>query len=319
MFAPERLTLGIFLPLRFYEGSMAVLAGQAELVRQIDRQEFAAVWVRDVPLYSPSFGDAGQVFDPFTYLAFLAAQTKKIALATGSAIFSLRHPIDLAKAASTIDQLSGGRLVLGIASGDRPAEFPAYGLRHDERGPRFAEAVSYFRQLMRPGHLEIDSPLGRFSRAEFLPKPAAGNIPLIVTGSSGQSLRWIAEHADGWLTYPDATHTPMGPQRLAEKIRAWRAMIPDGGFRPHMTNEWLDLVDDPDHPRTPLRNGFVLRTGRKGLIALLEEWRTAGVNHAALGIQFSQRPAADVLQELAEEVLPYFPTHEGPGTLPDAW
>lgn len=319
MFAPERLTLGIFLPLRFYEGSMAVLAGQAELVRQIDRQEFAAVWVRDVPLYSPSFGDAGQVFDPFTYLAFLAAQTKKIALATGSAIFSLRHPIDLAKAASTIDQLSGGRLVLGIASGDRPVEFPAYGLRHDDRGPRFAQAVAYFRQLMRPGHLEIDSPLGRFSRAEFLPKPAAGSIPLIVTGSSGQSLRWIAEHADGWLTYPDATHTPMGPQRLAEKIRAWRAMIPDGGFRPHMTNEWLDLVDDPDHPRTPLRGGFVLRTGRKGLIALLEEWQAAGVNHAALGIQFAQRPATEVLQELAEEVLPHFPAHEGPANLPDAW
>ena len=319
MFAPERLTLGIFLPLRFYEGSMAVLAGQAELVRQIDRQEFAAVWVRDVPLYSPSFGDAGQVFDPFTYLAFLAAQTKKIALATGSAIFSLRHPIDLAKAASTIDQLSGGRLVLGIASGDRPVEFPAYGLRHDDRGPRFAQAVAYFRQLMRPGHLEIDSPLGRFSRAEFLPKPAAGSIPLIVTGSSGQSLRWIAEHADGWLTYPDATHTPMGPQRMAEKIRAWRAMIPDGGFRPHMTNEWLDLVDDPDHPRTPLRGGFVLRTGRKGLIALLEEWQAAGVNHAALGIQFAQRPATEVLQELAEEVLPHFPAHEGPANLPDAW
>ncbi|MGS1109834.1 LLM class oxidoreductase [Achromobacter anxifer] len=319
MFAPERLTLGIFLPLRFYEGSMAVLAGQAELVRQIDRQEFAAVWLRDVPLYSPSFGDAGQVFDPFTYLAFLAAQTKKIALATGSAIFSLRHPIDLAKAASTIDQLSGGRLVLGIASGDRPVEFPAYGLQHDDRGPRFAQAVAYFRQLMRPGHLEIDSPLGRFSRAEFLPKPAAGSIPLIVTGSSGQSLRWIAEHADGWLTYPDATHTPMGPQRLAEKIRAWRAMIPDGGFRPHMTNEWLDLVDDPDHPRTPLRGGFVLRTGRKGLIALLEEWQAAGVNHAALGIQFAQRPATEVLQELADEVLPHFPAHEGPANLPDAW
>nr|WP_088142745.1 LLM class oxidoreductase [Achromobacter xylosoxidans] len=319
MFAPDRLTLGIFLPLRFYEGSMAVLAGQAELVRQIDRQDFAAIWVRDVPLYSPSFGDAGQVFDPFTYLAFLAAQTKKIALATGSAIFSLRHPIDLAKAASTIDQLSGGRLVLGVASGDRPVEFPAYGLRHDERGTRFAEAVSYFRQLMRPGRLEIDSPLGRFSNAEFLPKPAAGVIPLIVTGSSGQSLPWIAEHADGWLTYPDATDTSIGPTRLGAKIRAWRAQIPDGGFRPHMTNEWLDLAEDPDHPRTPLHNGFVLRTGRKGLIALLEEWQAVGVNHAAIGIQFSQRPAAEVLQELTEEVLPHFPTHQGPANMPDAW
>lgn len=319
MFAPDRLTLGIFLPLRFYEGSMAVLAGQAELVKQIDRQEFAAVWVRDVPLYASSFGDAGQVFDPFTYLAFLAGHTKNIALATGSAIFSLRHPIDLAKAASTIDQLSGGRLVLGIASGDRPVEFPAYGLEHGERGTRFAEAVSYFRQLMRPGPLEIDSALGRFNRAEFLPKPAAGSIPLVVTSSSGQSLPWIGEHADGWLTYPDATDNPLGPQRLAAKIRAWRALIPDGGFRPHMTNEWLDLTDDPDHPRTPLHNGFVLRTGRKGLIALLEEWQAAGVNHAALGIQFSRRPAAEVLQELAEEVLPHFPSHQGPAPLPAAW
>lgn len=319
MFAPDKLTLGVFLPLRFYDGDMRMLAGQAELVERIDRHDFAAVWVRDVPLFDPSFGDAGQVFDPFTYLAFLAARTKNVALATGSAIFSLRHPIDLAKASATIDQLSGGRLVLGVAAGDRPIEFPAYGLEHGERGERFARAVAYFRQLMLAGRLAIDSPLGHFEDAELLPKPATGAIPLIVTGASGQSLDWIAEHADGWLTYPDATHTPQGPQRLAEKIRAWRDLIPDGGFRPHMTNEWLDLVDDPDHPRTPLRGGFVLRTGRKGLIALLEAWQAAGVNHAALGIQFSRRPAAEVIQELAEDVLPHFPTHQGMPTLAVAW
>lgn len=310
MFAPDRLTVGIFLPLRPYEGNMKVLAGQADLVTEIDRRGFAAVWVRDVPLFDPSFGDAGQVFDPFTYLAFLAARTKNVALATGSAVVSLRHPIDLAKAAATIDQLSGGRLVMGVASGDRPIEFPAYGLEHATRAERFAQAVTYIRQLMNTGPLTIDSPLGSFSGAEFLPKPAAGTIPMMVTGSSGQSLAWIAEHADGWLTYPNATHTATGPQHLAEKIRAWRALIPDGAFRPHMTNEWLDLVDDPDYPRTPLRGGYVLRTGRKGLIALLEAWQAAGVNHAALGIQFSQRTPAEVLQELSEEVLPHFPSHQ---------
>lgn len=310
MFAPNELTLGIFLPLRFYDGNMGVLAGQSEVVRDIDRHGFAAVWVRDVPLLDPAFGDAGQVFDPFTYLAFLAAQTKTIALATGSAIFSLRHPIDLAKASATIDQLSGGRLVLGIASGDRAVEFPAYGLEHSERGERFAQAVAYFRQLVRGKTPIIDSPLGRIAGAEFLPKPVAGAIPLIVTGSSRQSLGWIGEQADGWLTFPEATHTLEGPQRLAEKIRAWRKLIPDGGFRPHMTNEWLDLVDDPNHPRIPLQGGYVLRTGRKGLIDLLGEWRNAGVNHAALGVQFSQRPVADVVQELAEEVLPHFPSHQ---------
>lgn len=309
MFAPDKLTVGIFLPLRNYAGDMKVLAGQADLVSQIDRQGFAAVWVRDVPLFDPSFGDAGQVFDPFTYLAYLAARTKHVALATGSAVISLRHPIDLAKAATTIDQLSGGRLVMGVASGDRPIEFPAYGLEHGDRAERFAHALSYMRQLMQAGPLAIDSPLGRFKGAEFLPKPVAGAIPLMVTGSSGQSLAWIAEHADGWLTYPNATHTPTGPQHLAEKIRAWRDLIPGGAFRPHMTNEWIDLVDDPDHPRTPLHGGYVLRTGRKGLMALLEAWQAAGVNHAALGIQFSQRPASEVLEELAADVLPHFPSH----------
>lgn len=319
MFAPNELTLGIFLPLKFYEGDMSVLAGQAELVADIDQRGFAAVWVRDVPLYDPSFGDAGQVFDPFTYLAFLAARTKMIALATGSAIFSLRHPIDLAKASATIDQLSGGRLVLGIASGDRPIEFPAYGLARDERGERFAQAVAYFRQLLRTGREAIDSPLGHIDGAELLPKPVCGTIPLIVTSSSGQSAQWIAEQADGWLTYPEATHTRLGPQRLAQKIRNWREAIPDGGFRPHMTNEWLDLMDDPDHPRTPLRGGYVLRTGRKGLIELLYEWKQAGVNHAALGIQFSQRPVAQVLQELAQEVLPHFPSLPGPPAIEVSW
>ncbi|MCB4324116.1 LLM class oxidoreductase [Alcaligenes nematophilus] len=319
MFAPGRLTMGIFLPLRFYQGDMSVLAGQAALVEEIDRQDFAAVWVRDVPLYDPSFGDAGQVFDPFTYLAFLAARTRRVALATGSTIFSLRHPIDLAKSAFTIDQLSGGRLVLGIASGDRPIEFPAYGVERAERAERFAHAVSYFRQLMQAGQLNIDSPLGRFNTAELLPKPAHGSIPLIVTSSSGQSPEWIAEHADGWLTYPEATHTPLGPQKLAAKIQAWRARIPDGGFRPHMTNEWLDLVDDPDYPRTPLQGGFTLRTGRKGLITLLEEWQAAGVNHAALGIQFAQRPAAEIIQELAEYVLPHFASHQEQPALATAW
>jgi len=66
---------------------------------------------------------------------------------------------------------------------------------------------------MQAGQLHIDSPLGRFNTAELLPKPVHGSIPLIVTGSSGQSPEWIAEHADGWLTYPEATHTPLGPQK----------------------------------------------------------------------------------------------------------
>jgi len=319
MFAEGQLTLGIFLPLRFYEGDMNVLAGQAELVQRLDARGFAATWVRDVPLFDPSFGDAGQLFDPFTYLAFLAGQTRHISLATGSAIFSLRHPIDLAKAATSIDQLSGGRLVMGIASGDRPVEFPAYGIEHASRGERFVEAVDYFRQLTQGDGSPINSSLGQLDNARLLPRPATGRIPLLVTGSSRQSPQWLGTHADGWLTYPESTQNSLGPKRLAEKVRAWRAMIPDQGFRPHVTNEWIDLDENPDFPRTPLHGGYVLKTGRKGLIALLQEWQEAGVNHAALGMHMAQRPPADIIDELASEVLPLFPSLPGPTPLAQHW
>ncbi|MCF7647249.1 LLM class oxidoreductase [Pseudochrobactrum asaccharolyticum] len=319
MFAENQLTIGIFLPLRFYQGDMRVLEGQTTLVKGIDERGFASIWVRDVPLYDPSFGDAGQVFDPFTYLAYLAAHTSRTSLATGSAIFSLRHPIDLAKAATTIDQLSGGRLVLGIASGDRPVEFPAYGLDLDNRGERFAESVHYFRQLLTEKTPAIRSPLGEITQAEFLPKPAFGRIPLLVTGSSRQTPEWAARYADGWLTYPQATHHSEGPKRLAQNIKRWRDTLPDSGFRPHVTNEWIELTEDPDFPRTPLNGGFTLKTGRKGLIDLLGEWQQAGVNHAALGMQFATRPPAEIIQELAEEVLPLFPSLDGPAPSAIKW
>lgn len=265
MFAADALTLGLFLPLRFYQGDMRVLLGQARLVEEIDRLGFAAVWVRDVPLFDPRFGDAGQVFDPFTYLGYLAARTRRIALATGSAVLALRQPVDLAKAAASVDRLSGGRLVLGLASGDRPVEFPAYGLEHAQRGERFAQGLDYLRQLLH-GCRHVASPLGTLDDAELLPRPPAGAIPLVVTGSARQPADWLARQADGWLTYPESTVDASGPRRLARKIRAWRMSIADGGFRPHMTNEWLDLVDDPAYPRTPLHGGYVLRTGRNGLI-----------------------------------------------------
>lgn len=309
LFRAQALTLGVFLPLRRFAGAMEDLAGMAGWVEQIDRAGFGAVWLRDIPLWDPEFGDAGQVFDPFVYLAYLAARTRDVALATGSAIFSLRHPIDLAKSAASIDQLSQGRLILGAAAGDRPREFPAYGVDPGQRPARYAQALADVRYLLSAESMGLDSPLGRFRQARLLPKPWAARIPILTTGHAGQSLSWLGRHADGWLTYPGRTDDDDGPRQLGARLRAWRDTIPDGGFRPHVTNEWLDLSEDPAHPRQALQGGFVLRTGRHGLIELLQAWREAGVNHAALGIQYGRRPPGEVLQELAEEVLPEFASH----------
>ncbi|MDR0201666.1 MAG: hypothetical protein LBJ40_05835 [Delftia acidovorans] len=81
----------------------------------------------------------------------------------------------------------------------------------------------------------------------------------------------------------------------------------------------IDLVDDPRPYPNPIARGHVLRTGRKGLVALFEQWQEAGVNHAALGIQWTQRPPVEVLEEPAQYVLPRFPSHEGLSAVAADW
>lgn len=308
IFTPNKLTIGIFLPLATYSGDLNDFANHLKLIQQLDEKKFGAIWVRDIPLFDPNFGDVGQVYDPFMYLSYLAGITKNIVLGTGSIVLPFWHPISLAKVSTSLDQLSGNRLILGVGSGDRSIEFPAFGVPFETRGDRFRQVLEEFRQLSQTAFPKIDSTLTSMTGTDVLPKPVSRKIPALITGASQQSLEWIAKNGDGWITYPGSTTTKSNTMRLADKISAWRNLIPNDQFKPHMTNEWIELSEDPYFPRTPLRGGFVLKTGRLGLVELLNEWQDAGVNHAALGIQFSTRPLQDVIDELAEEVLPLFPT-----------
>lgn len=318
LFAPDELTVGLFLPLWPFDGEFRHMAGQGGAVVAADRGGFAALWLRDVPLQTAPAADVGQVYDPWTYAAWLAARTERVALATGSAIVTLRHPLDVAKQAASIDRLSGGRLVLGVASGDRPVEFPAYGIDYTARAERFRAAVGDLRGLFETGRVPGLRAAG--PDPVLLPRPAFGRVPLIVTGAAGQSPDWIAEHADGWLTYPGPTATAQGPAALGAKIAALRALVPDGGFLPAATNEWVDLEEDPRATPVPLDGGRVLRTGTDGLLELLERWRANGVNHGALGIQHGRRPAAEVVEQLVAEVIPHFPAHKAaPEPAPPVW
>lgn len=308
VFAPDVLTIGLFLPLEVYTGKLPLVEEHMAYIKQIDRLDFASIWVRDIPMFDPSFGDAGQVYDAFSHLSFVAGQTSRVALGTGSIVLPFWHPISLAKTAASLDQLSNNRLLLGVGSGDRSIEFPAFGLDFEHRGERFRQVLQDFRRLNKEHYPKIKSELTHIDGLDLIPKPVQEYIPSLITGGSQQPLSWIAEHGDGWITYPGATTSKLHVRPLGEKIKAWRDLIPDQIFKPHMTNEWIELTEDPNFPRTPLQGGFVLKTGRNGLLELLHEWQEAGVNHAALGIQFSTRPIADVIDELGAEVLPYFPS-----------
>lgn len=305
---PNQLTIGFILPLEAYPDTPApTMAQHAELTRMADALGFAALWARDVPTYDPTFGDVGQVFDPFAYLGFLAANTSRIALATGAAVITLRHPVHVAKQAATVDVMSGGRMLLGIASGDRPLEYPLFNLEdeYENRGARLREAYASI-QLATQQHFPRAAPsrFGLFrGNLDVVPKPLQGQLPMIVVGRSQQELPWIACHTDAWMYYF------VDPLRTSMIAQSWREAVTEQCgevFKPFAQGLFFDLLPDPDAPVRPIHSGMA--AGRNALIAYLEQLRAVGVNHVAFNMKASSRPAQEVMQELAEFVLPHFPS-----------
>ncbi|WP_416758155.1 LLM class oxidoreductase [Roseateles sp. So40a] len=306
MFRAGRLTLGLFFPMEAFKGDEPAMRDQERLAQRAQALGFAALWVRDVPLRDPSFGDLGQIHDPWVYLGWMAAHTQTIALATGAIVLPLRHPLHVAKAAASVDQLSGGRLVLGVASGDRPVEFPAFGVDIERRAALFRERFDVIREVLEREYPTVTSTAGVLTgNADVVPKPL-GRLPMLVTGHSGQPLPWIAAHADGWITYP------RGIERQAEVAASWRGEVLAAGrdaFKPLAQSLYIDLADDPDLPPTPIHLGF--RAGRRFLLRFLEALRVAGVNHVILNLKYGSRTASEVLEEIGTEVLPPLAAAQG--------
>ena len=302
VFRPNRLSLGLVVPIETYSrGPVPAMARHLERIQLAEELRFAAVWLRDVPFNVPSFGDVGQIYDPFVYLGLLAGQTERIALGVASIVLPLRHPAHVAKAAASVDQLSGGRLILGVASGDRPEEYPAMGVPFAERGARFRESFDYIKRMGEDAPAFDNLYGGPGGGIDMLPKPAAGRLPLLITGSSGQDRNWIVRNGDGWMLYPrDA-------QAQAQIIRDWRARIAKegGADRPVMEPLYVDLADDPEAPPQQIHLGF--RLGARHLHAFLQTRQDIGVNHVAMNLRFNQANIETTLKRLADEILPDFP------------
>lgn len=305
MFAERKLTCGLFFPIAAYSSDMPALDDQANLASQADKAGFAALWTRDVPLRDPDFGDVGQIMDPWVWMTYMLPHVRQAALATGSLILPLRHPIHLAKAAASLDILSGGRLVMGLASGDRAIEFPAFGMEHERRGEQFREAFRYLEALLGETYPVLRNEFGTLSGADLIPKPQHGRLAFGVTGSARQSPVWIAEQADFWLTHP----RPL--QEMARVMAQWRQSVHQAGAsfeKPVAQSLYIDLAEDPDEAPKPIHLGY--RLGRNWLIELLGGLQQIGVNHVGFILRYSRRPAAEVVDELAQHVLPLFPSHE---------
>lgn len=261
------------------------IARHGELARLVDRLGYRALWVRDVPVYDPAFGDAAQVFEVFTYLGYLAGVTERILLGTAAVVLPIREPVLTLKSAASVDRLSNGRLLLGVASGDRPVEYPLFGRDFERRGENFREQIAMLRDwrgTRLPEEIEI------------VPRPQAP-LPLLVAGLAQQRPEWVGANMDGWLAYPGT------PEDHVRRVAMWRQVA---GDKPYVSFIHLDLAE---HPNALMqRHRFGARVGRNGLIAELRAMREAGVQHIGLHFRRNQRPLEETLQEIAEFVLPQF-------------
>jgi len=302
VFKPNKLSVGIVVPIENYPtGPIPTMQDHLERIQLIEKLGFTAVWIRDVPFNVPSFGDAGQTFDPFSYLGFLAGKTSDIALGVSSIALPLHHPVHVAKSAATIDQLSNGRLILGVASGDRPDEYPAMGIDFESRGARFRESFKYIRKAQDIFPTLETNHFGNLKgNIDILPKPTGHKVPLLMTGSSRQSLEWNAENADGWMNYPRDLHHQM------LTIRQWRELVAKNHTfnKPFMQPLYVVVEKDADFKPQPIQLGF--RIGANYLIDYLQKLQEIGVNHVALNLRFNSRNMQETLEEISEKTLPHF-------------
>jgi len=300
---PQKLTIGTTFPIEAHMSPVPDMRNQVQLAQMAEQLGFAAVWCRDVPLLDPSFGDAGQIYDPWVWLGFMAAHTSRITLATGSIILPLRQPVDLAKAAASVDQLSNGRLLMGVATGDRPVEYQVYKDTADSPDEAFRQTIEFIRKNTHRPEGWNDQMAVASRQLNLLPKSYHGDIPQLVTGNSRQSIDWIAENGDGWLMYPKS----VDKQKLV--LQQWQDALDrtQQHWKPFAQSLYVDLAGDPAHKPEPIHLGY--RLGRDFLIEHLHALQSIGVNHVTLNLRFSKRPIDEVLNELGEFVIPNFPHH----------
>ncbi|MEI8392700.1 MAG: TIGR03619 family F420-dependent LLM class oxidoreductase [Actinomycetes bacterium] len=256
MNASIAVTAGIHLPQAGPAASGEAMRQAAVLAEELG---YSDVWVSDhvaVPTgadYPPS----AYVFEPLVALTWVAAYTKRVGLGTTVLVLPMRNPLIVAKMVASLDHLSGGRVILGIAAGWLEAEFNALGVPFAERGQRTDEAIDIMRRVWTDDHITADYPVhnAHFVSMRTKPQPQR-HLPLWIGGHADVALRRATAVGDGW-------HGAfLSPEQTARRVKKLRAERPETSFPISMRTRW-DAVDDD--------NDLIL--------AEIDHYREVGVTH----------------------------------------
>jgi alkanesulfonate monooxygenase SsuD/methylene tetrahydromethanopterin reductase-like flavin-dependent oxidoreductase (luciferase family) len=195
-----------------------------DMARALEDLGYDSVWFGEHLLYRWRERAPRGPWEAWAMLAGIAAATRRIELGPLVACTAFHNPAILAKRADTIDEISGGRLILGLGAGWNETEFRAFGIPFDHRIDRFEEAFAIIRGLLRDGAIDFD---GRYYQArdcELLPRgprAATGGPPLMIGSIGERMLRITTPHVDAWNAwYADTGNSPAGVAPLRDKVDA---------------------------------------------------------------------------------------------------
>ena len=183
-----------------------------DIAREAEDAGFDSLWVGDHLLYRDEHGSRGP-WEVWSVLAALAEMTYRVEIGPLVASTSFHNPAMLAKKASTVDEISGGRLILGVGAGWNKTEYEAFGFPYDRRVTRFEEAFTIIRTLIREGSMDFMGEFYELRGMELRP-PARRDMKLLIGSNGPRMLRIAAPHVDMWNTW----HASYGntPEGLAE-------------------------------------------------------------------------------------------------------
>jgi probable F420-dependent oxidoreductase len=140
-------------------------------------------------------------WDPLAVFGYLAALTSRIRLTTNVLVLGYHHPLEIAKRYGTLDQVSGGRVILGLGVGSLKEEFELLGYPFEDRGRRADDALSALRASLSERLPEYEGPYYRFSGVVVDPCARQPSVPLWIGGRTARSLRRAVELGDGWVPF----------------------------------------------------------------------------------------------------------------------
>ncbi len=171
------------------------------IARRAEEVGFDSLWVADhLHMRFPGSEDRPLgVWEGWSLLAALAAATDRITLGPLVACTAYRNPALLAKIAATVDDISGGSLILGLGAGWHEPEYTAFGYPYDHLGSRFDEALAIIAALLRDGHVDFVGRSYQARECELRPRgPRPGGMPIMIGAEGERLLQLTARHADAW-------------------------------------------------------------------------------------------------------------------------